>query len=172
MIEKGKIVADGNPMKVANEYQKLFIEKTGQKQANEDNKRYGTGEIMFENIRHEITKKELIVSLDMVNNTDKEFNRKIDFSLDIYSEGALVIGTNYKKLNKGGFSLNSKETKHLVLTLPNSFGNHDYDVSMNIRADDSMTVCDFIEDAFTFNNPYSDSKFYKVLAYIKYEEIK
>lgn len=169
LIEKGHIIKQGTPDDVADEYSKQFI--------NEDNSifkegnRYGTGEVIYENIKHKITKSEFILDFDIVNKTDTDFD-SVTMGFDFCINGDIIIGNDTRFLEeyKKGIELKARTKKHFTMTFPNNFGNYSFTLNVNITTGIGINVTDHIRNVLRFdstNIQFSDA--FKILSFPKVE---
>lgn len=164
MIEKGEVVAFGDPQDVADDYSKQFIDsETSIKKQN----RLGSGEVVYQNIEHKITDKEFILDFDIANKTGSK-QTGITMGYDFCVNDDIIIGNDTRFLEdfKKGIELAPKAKKHFTIKFPNDFGNQAFTFNMNISTGLGMNTTDHIRPAFKFdstNTEFSDA--WKVLAF-------
>lgn len=174
LVEGGVITHQGDTDIVANEYLKLFSDKQSPLVINETD-RWGTGEIVFQGIKHKVTDQNLVLDFDIVNQTDKDFNQGVEVGIDIYSDGNLVTGNNTRWADgyRDGISLGAKGRKHITLTFPNLLGNFDYTINMNVRTNNGMLNHEEIFNAIHISTPSPKyTKFYRALLPMTVAEVK
>ncbi len=164
LIEKGHITHEGKATDVANEYLKLFMPDQDPKKAKKGITRFGTGEVKLENIKHIYTEEKLNISFDVVNMTDST-KEGLNLGFDFYTDDLLITGngTKYIKGYEKGFILAPNEMKHFVVEFPNNFGNFDIELTMHVRNQGGLNICDEIKPAVKFrsNNTHL-VRFFKV----------
>ncbi len=152
LLEKGKIVAIGNPTEVADDYSKQFIDESVATTIKRKN-RYGTGEVIYENMKHHITPELFTLDFDIVNKTDKRANG-ITMGFDFCVNGDIVVGNDTRFLQeyKKGLSLGPKKKKHITVEFPNNLGNQPFSLNTNITTDLGINVTDHMNPALEFNS--------------------
>lgn len=170
-IEQGEILQSGDPEEVAEDYSRLFLDEGAQKDNNE--KRYGNGEIKYINIEKKLTKDSLILDFDIKNYTDKQFNR-IKIGIDFLAMGEVVSGfnTTYIDKYKRGVVIMPHEKKHFTMAFVNNFGKQDWEVNMNIRPDFQIEdFSDYLRPALSFqSNNIKYNPLYKMVVLPKIAE--
>lgn len=174
LIEKGLVMHAGSADAVATEYSKLFL-PADKKDKDEQNKdRFGTGEIIFANIKHQYSQKDLTISFELHNTTQKT-QEGIAVGFDFYHNNQLVTGNGTKYLQefKKGLVFAPNEKKHLTAEISNYFGNFDFDLNLCIRSKGGLNTCDEIRSAISFssNNTHM-AQFFKVTVPLKITERK
>jgi ABC-type polysaccharide/polyol phosphate transport system ATPase subunit len=165
LLEKGKIVVIGDPNEVADDYSKQFIQDS-ETSIKEDN-RYGSGEVIYQNVKHTLSKEWLILDFDIVNKTKNEYN-DITMGFDFCLNEDIIIGndTRYLKEYKSGISLSANAKKHFSVKFANNFGNYLFTVNMNITTGLGMNVSDHIRNVTEFDsNNLRYSKAFKILSF-------
>lgn len=164
MIEKGEVVAFGDPQDVADDYSKQFInsEISIKKQH-----RLGSGEVMFENVEHTIADDSFVLDFDLVNKTNKK-QSGITMGYDFCVNDDIIIGNDTRFLDefKKGIELSAKAKRHFTVKFPNDLGNHAFTFNMNITTELGLNLTDHMRPAFKFdstNTEFSDA--WKVLAF-------
>lgn len=170
LLEAGKIVAIGDPNDVADEYSKQFIieSETSTKEMN----RYGTGEIVYQNIQQKLSEDWLTLDFDIVNKT-KNYYDTITMGFDFCINEDTIIGndTRYMEKYKSGITLDAMAKKHFTLKFVNNFGNNEFTLTTNITTEIGMNVTDHIRKALTFNsNNLRFNDCFKVLTFPEISE--
>lgn len=165
LLEKGEIVAMGDPDEVADDYSKQFIDESVT--SIKEDHRYGTGEVAYESVVHELTDDWFILDFDIVNKTNTE-QAGITMGFDFCINGEIVIGNDTRFMNKykTGINLLPRETKHFSIKFPNNFGNYSFTLNTNITTDLGINVTDHIRPVLEFasnNIKYSDA--FKILSF-------
>lgn len=173
LIEQGIVSHRGEADRVSDEYLKLFLSPQGNKETKDGEPiRFGTGEVMFENIRHTYSKEKLTIDFDIENKTDSA-KEGLNLGFDFYSSGELVAGNNtkYTADYKNGIRLQPGQTKHFTVEFPNDFGNFKMDLTMNVRNQGGLNICDEIKPAISFqSNNTQLVRFYKIITPIEVTE--
>jgi len=170
LLEKGKIVAIGDPNEVADEYSKQFINTESNVNSTKNSKknnRYGTGEVVYQNIKHNLTKEWLTLDFDIVNKTNTNYS-DVTMGFDFCVDGDIVIGndTRYMEEYKSGISLDANSKKHFSMKFPNKFGKYTFTLNINITTGLGENVTDHLRPALGFdsnNIRFSDA--WKILAF-------
>lgn len=151
LLEDGKVVTVGDPNEVADAYSKQFIKDTST--SKKETNRYGTGEIVFENITHKLTKEWFYLEFDIVNKTAKNFNT-ITMGFDFCLNGEIIMGydTRYMDEYKSGIKLAAHAKEHYTLKFKNNLGKHTYSFNVNVRTDLGANTTDYITSAFQFDS--------------------
>lgn len=159
LIEKGVVIAEGDPNEVADSYSKQFIvnKPTTIKKKN----RYGTGEVVYENMQYDLQKDVFRLEFDIVNKTKQSYN-DITMGFDFCINDEIVIGndTRFIEEYKNGIQLDARKKKHMVLEFKNDFGKHQFTLNTNITTGLGMNVTDHMRPALKFdsnNIRYSDA---------------
>lgn len=164
MIEKGEVVAFGDPQDVADDYSKQFINsETSIKKQN----RLGSGEVMFENVKHTITDDIFTLDFDLVNKTNTK-QGGITMGYDFCVNDDIIIGNDTRFLDeyRKGIELAPRAKKHFTIKFPNNLGNQTFTFNMNICTELGLNLTDHMRPAFTFdstNTAFSDA--WKVLVF-------
>jgi len=157
LIKDGLITHKGKADMVADEYLKLF-NNTGAEEDDADGKRWGNGAAKFTSIKAKADEKNVTVTIELKGNENLE-DVVVGFRLKD-SEDKLIAGANTINV-KGGhrFPLRAKETKKLIFTMPNIFGNGTFSISATIRLSDKITICEDWTDAAFFRNTKEESSY-------------
>jgi ABC-type polysaccharide/polyol phosphate transport system ATPase subunit len=151
LLEKGKIVTLGDPNEVADDYSKQFINTTAT--STKKKHRYGTGEVVYQNIRHILTKEWFILDFDISNKTKNNYD-SVTMGFDFCVDGDIIIGndTRFMKNYKSGISLAANSKKHFTLKFPNNFGKHHFTLNTNITTENGVNVTDQLRPALEFDS--------------------
>ncbi|MDO8265886.1 MAG: ABC transporter ATP-binding protein [Candidatus Saccharibacteria bacterium] len=157
LIEKGDIVAIGNPEKVADLYTNLLSEETQKKiglKGSEkiqitDEQRWGDEKLKFENnVKISVTKKFVSVAVTILAN--EEVNMPI-FGVSVKNhEATELFGTNSVRAGKKLALIKKGSTLSLKWTLPNIFNQGQYFIDLTAAHDSSMVVSDRWPEATNF----------------------
>lgn len=150
MLEKGKIVAFGDPEEVADDYSKQFIDNTTT--SIKEKNRQGTGEVIYQNIKHELTDKWFTLDFDIKNKTSKKLDG-ITMGFDFCVDDDPLVGndTRYLDKYKSGITLEANKKKHFTIQFPNNFSGQTYSLIMNITTELGMNITDYIRPAISFD---------------------
>lgn len=172
LLEKGEIVAQGDPNEVADDYSKQFIvnDATSIKKKN----RQGTGEVVYNKMNYEITDEWFVLDFDLVNKTNNNYE-DITMGFDFCINEDIITGNDTRFLEnyKSGIKLGAKARKHLTVKFPNNFGNQSFTLNTNITTGLGMNVTDHMRPALTFDSTnvrFSDA--WKILSYPEIIEAK
>jgi ABC-type polysaccharide/polyol phosphate transport system ATPase subunit len=171
LLEKGKIVLIGDPNEVADDYSKQFIVDT--ETSIKENNRYGTGEIVYQNVKYKLTKDWFTLDFDVVNKTENDYD-SITMGYDFCINDDIIIGNDTRYLNdyKSGIQLGPKEKKHFSVKFANNFGNYEFTVNTNITTGLGMNVTDHIRTVVEFeSNNLRYSKAFKILSFPEITEV-
>jgi len=167
LLEKGKIVAFGEPDEVADDYSKQFIVETENSSSIKEENRYGTGEVVYQNIKHKLTKEWFTLDFDIVNKTKDDYD-SITMGFDFCTNGDIIAGNDTRFLDgyKSGISLGALKKKHFSLKFPNNLGNYTFSLNANITTQLGNIVTDHFRKVVEFksnNIQYSDA--WKILSF-------
>ncbi len=167
LLEKGRIVAFGDPDEVADDYSKQFIEETENSVSIKEDKRYGTGEVIYQNVKHKLTKESLTLDFDIYNKTQKDINT-ITMGFDFCVNDDIIIGndTRFMEKYKSGISLKAQSKKHFTMKFENTFGNYSFTLTTNITTELGTNITDHYRKVLQFhsnNTYYSDA--WKILSF-------
>ena len=160
LIENGNIVSQGNIYDVSSEYLKLFNTKKG---FNENNNRWGNNEVIFGKVEHLVNEKNLDLSLEIENTTNKKL-KNVDLMIDIYMNMKLVTGYSYKlHTNEEGIQLSPKEKKIISLKFPNYLSKDTFDISLTLK--EGNTILEAWENVIRLTNDFGTDRKYKSRLY-------
>jgi len=172
LIENGKIIHQGKPSVVSDEYLKLFMPNTSEMNKEGEVSRFGTGEAIFENISHLYTKEKLIIEFDVVSKSDTTVDG-LNIGFDFYSDDQLVTGNGTKYLDGygKGFSVSPHQKRHFIAEFPNNFGNFSMELTLNLRNKGGINICDEIKPAIKFQSNNSHLvRFFRVTLPLSFTE--
>lgn len=167
LLEKGKILLNGVPDDVADDYSRQFITQIDEVGIKKEKNRYGTSEVVYQNITHTINDKWFILDFDLINKTKTDYNT-ITMGFDFCINNDIIFGndTRFLRKYKNGITLNANKKKHFKIKFPNILGNYTFTLNMNITTDMGLNVTDHIRKVIEFgstNIQYSDA--FKILAF-------
>lgn len=171
MIDGGKMVTSGDKDEVADEYSKQFLKETNT--VIKEKNRYGTGEVIYENIKHTLTKKYFILDFDVLNKTDNKY-KDLTMGFDFCINNDIILGNDTRFIDKyaRGISLDPQERRHFCVRFENNFGNYDFTLNMNMTTKLGLNVVDHIRPVLDFSsNNVRYSKAFKVLSLPDIKEI-
>lgn len=153
MINKGEIVAKGDPNLVADAYSEMFLNESDNKNT-ESEKRFGNGSIRIENIKHKLTKDKFVIDFDLESNTKKAL-KDVTIGFDFSINRDVITGFDTRYMDETSvIKFRPGEKKHISAEFDNIFGNHEWELDMNITTDLGSNIADLIKPAlkFTSNN--------------------
>lgn len=160
LIENGKITHEGDAETVTSEYLKLFV-KPGNK--GEET----IGDISISDVKTEVKKKDLIISLYMKNEYRKI--KDVVVGINFYDDKNTLIGgfDSDQCGNDGIFAFKPNEEKRVSFKTSNIFGGGSYSIATNIRIRGTEEVVSSIKNATTFNNVYETNEKLPVILPVK-----
>lgn len=159
LIEKSKVVHEGDPEEVAMEYTRMFTKAEGGKMRRSD-ERWGTGDV-------EAT--DLVVSPQKIDQTTQTvtinatFLAKEDVGSPIFgikvknSSGSPILGTNTKILNADISNMKKGDKLEVSFNIANIFADDTYSFDIATTDINGVTVYDWWDDAASFV-VYKDTK--------------
>lgn len=151
LIDNGKILAKGTPAYVADKYSIQFINKASGVKFKTN--RLGSGKVIYENVKHKLTKDKLIIDFDIFNKTDTE-QTGIIMGFDFFVEDSMVYGNHSGQIGKykSGIDLQPKEKRHFTVKFDNNFGSNTFDVNLTMAIGFGDEFTDRINPAFSFDS--------------------
>jgi ABC-2 type transport system ATP-binding protein len=148
LIEKSKIIAEGKPSDIADEYNKLFIEQEGASKAHQPGVHWGTGQLATQSVDVEVGANTIKIRQFITAKVDTN-NPIVGFRVcDI--EGNELLGTNtYVEGIKVGV-ISSSAGRSFCWEFPNILSDGTYRVDPAVLLDDGVTVCDWWDDSARF----------------------
>lgn len=154
LIEKNRIIEEGNTEKVAEEYTRLFLEKRTGTAENSDapQKRWGSGAVSLEKL--------YITDHTVTDETDAiEFGGEIIIHHPTQKPiigfritdgaGKMITGTNSMLLKVSTGSYDANSSIKFKWNLPNIFSNGDYNITLSVIEENNNTL-DHIPEAIKF----------------------
>jgi len=131
LIENGEIALAGGPDEVASAYSRQFI--TQSEISTDSEERYGTGEVVIENVAYEIIGDVFSLHFDLVNRTDKDYS-DLEMAFEFLTGGVVALGTSTRFIDpyKGGIELRAGVSTSFTVDLDNRFGNRDYTLNLSL----------------------------------------
>lgn len=150
LIADGEITKSGTPDEIADAYSMQFIDTATK---NTSAHRFGSGEVVYENIKHTIAREKLIIEFDIVNQTDEKQDGII-MGFDFFVDGEPIFGndTGHIENYKSGINLAAKEKRHFKVSFENNFGSNTFSVNMTIAVELGANFTDRLHPAFTFDS--------------------
>jgi ABC-2 type transport system ATP-binding protein len=156
MIEKGLIVDSGDPERVAQSYQKLFIDEANSEQQSESsgkkNKiqdRWGTGEILARNPKVKVSADGVII------NTKYEVQEDTPapiYGFTIYGpNGINILENNTLRIRKKTEDLKKGNVTDIEWVIPNIFASGEYTISVACCNQSVTQFYDWVNEAASFN---------------------
>ncbi len=150
LLEDGKIVKRGTPDEVANAYSMQFINTVTKKT---ESHRFGSGEVVYANIKHALSRDKLVIDFDMINKTGQR-QEGIIMGFDFFVGGEPVFGNDTGHIDgyKAGVQLAAREVRHFNVTFDNNFGSNTFDVNMTMATGLGDNFTDRLHPAFSFDS--------------------
>jgi ABC-2 type transport system ATP-binding protein len=154
LIEKSRIVKDGNVDNVAGAYSKLFIPKSEMRDALNDKeiKRWGTRSIVYSGARLQklvASEQDSVITIITKYKVKKDIKNPIfGFSL-INTGGTYIFGTNTRILKKKTGVLREGEGGEVVWKIPNILNDGRYIINIAISSHDETMQYDWWEGALS-----------------------
>lgn len=147
LVENGLIAHQGEVDDVSDEYLKLFMNKKSNLM-HDETARWGSGEVVFENIAYKLSDEKLIVDFDLVNKTNEDFSG-LNIGINFHVEDQLVggNGTKYVKGYEKGASVSAMRKKHMTMEFTNVLGNFNYIGEMSVWTLGNAVNLDTIKNA-------------------------
>ncbi len=154
LIEKSRIVDMGTPSDIATQYTKMFNEEPESKaDMSQKSKRWGDGRVEFASVKTS-PKKLLSNDQDLVINIKAKVKEDIDeivFGFLIKSQsGQLLLGTNSQIKRQKVKNVKAGETIEVEWQMHNIFADGIYYVDPAVHLPDGVTICDWWEEAGSF----------------------
>lgn len=151
LLEDGKVVKEGAPNDVADAYSMQFVNPTIRKKS--ELHRIGSGEVVYEHIKHKITKENLVIDFDIINTTG-ETQEGIIIGFDFFVDGDPVFGndTGHIPGYESGIRLRAREKRHFNVIFNNNFGSNTFVVIMTIAIKQGGNFTDKLNPAFSFDS--------------------
>lgn len=162
LIEGGDITSSGKPNEVADDYLKLFNNST-QVEKNDDQKRWGGGEIKIVDVDIKTDTKKIIVDYVVEANVDvDEFVLGYNF---MDNNDRVLMGGNTLNAMNGGkkLSIKAKQKMNLSFAFDNVLGSGNYSFNTTVRSGDGSTVFDKWDNVTTVKIAKAES-YYPIIA--------
>lgn len=132
MLEKSEVVSEGEPEKIAQEYQKLFIQDVEDEKAGEDHPkdgdRWGDGGVVARNVKAMLSAETLTIEVDY--DVTKQIESPV-FGFTIYGPGGVnILESNTFRLKQKTGTLKKGQKVHMSWTVPHIFASGTYWVSV------------------------------------------
>lgn len=152
MINEGKITKVGDPEDVAQEYQKLFLQKQapgeGTQKANEDVRHWGTGRMRAESAVIKVHKDFITISSSFLSKEDVE---SPIFGFTVYGpSGKNILEGNTLREKHVIKSLAAGQKVDLTWKVPNIFTSGTYEVSIAACNQNATEFYDWFNEAASF----------------------
>ena len=136
LIEDGEIAMVGDPDEVASGYSRQFI--TQSETSTDTETRYGTGEVVIENIAHKLADGRFVLDFDLINRTDQDYS-DLGVAFEFVTGGVVALGTSTSFLEPyvDGISVRAGESRRYSVEFGEDFGNRDF--SLNMRLGDRIS---------------------------------
>lgn len=152
LITDGKIVKSGTPDEVADAYSMQFV-NTATTTKKSTPHRLGSGEVVYENIKHTLNKDKLVLDFNIVNKTD-EVQEGIIMGFDFFVDGEPVFGNDTGHIDnyRSGVRLVGGEKRHFKVAFDNNFGSNTFNVNMTLATGLGANFTDRLHPAFSFDS--------------------
>lgn len=172
LIDKGVVVAQGDPNEVADSYSRQFI--ANNQTAIKKKHRFGTGEVVYDNMQYDLSEDIFKLEFDIINKTDQAYG-DVTMGFDFCVNDEIVIGNDTRFIGKykNGLKLDAHQKKHIVMKFKNDFGKHQFTLNANITTGLGMNVTDYMRSALQFdsnNVRYADA--WKILSHPEIIEVE
>jgi len=131
LIENGEIALAGEPDEVASAYSRQFITQSDMSMDSEE--RYGTGEVVIENISHEISGDVFSLRFDLVNRTNNDY-ADLEVTFEFLTSGVVALGTSTRFVDpySDGIALRGGASARFAFDLVDRFGNRDFTLNLSL----------------------------------------
>ena len=152
-IEKGEVIHDGNPNIVADDYSEMFLQQESKTTTSIDGKkRLGSGKISYENIDYKLSKNIFKLEFDIKNNTENTFS-DVTMGFDFTINKEIIAGFDTRFTDDyAKISIDPYEVKHFILDFSNKFGNHEWELNMNMTVNSGNDIVDHIKPVLNFRS--------------------
>jgi len=159
LIENGEISLAGDPDQVASAYSRQFIMQS--ETSMDSAERYGTGEVVIENISHKLEGDMFRLEFDLVNRTDRAFSG-MGVNFEFMTGGVVALGNSTRMMRpyREGIVLAARASLHLAFEFEQRFGNRDYTLNMSLASQHSepldvrRKVVEFSSDNVKYNKAW------------------
>ena len=133
LIENGEIAMAGDPDQVASAYSRQFI--TQSETSTDSETRYGTGQVVIENVTHMLAADVLSLEFDLVNRTEIDYP-DLAVVFEFVTNGVIALGNSTRFIDpyEDGIVMRAGASTHFAFDFLNDFGNRDYLVNMSLTA--------------------------------------
>jgi ABC-2 type transport system ATP-binding protein len=155
LIDKSKLVAEGNPNDIAREYTHLFNQNEGGRADDEEltSKRWGDGQMSYSSVEvtpkavnDEVTKVVISAKVKVLQTIEEPV---FGFSIKAPT-GQELLGTNTRIMERKSGTWQAGETHTISWQVPNIFSEGQHAVDITATHEDVLTVCDWWEEAASF----------------------
>lgn len=154
LVEKSKIIVEGNVGKVASAYTRMFMEDESIDKKDTDAKikksRWGTKQIEYTNLRikpGKITQDTETITIEAEYEAKEAVDNPV-FGFSVKNTaGTIMFGTNTKLLGMENLSVKAGEKKTLTWSVPNILNDGDYMIDIAVANSNETVQYDWWEDA-------------------------
>ncbi|MCL2652243.1 MAG: ABC transporter ATP-binding protein [Propionibacteriaceae bacterium] len=131
LIENGEIALAGDPDQVASAYSRQFI--TQSEMSTDTDMRYGTGEVVIENVSHRLAEGRFVLDFDLVNKTDHD-RSDLAVTFEFVTGGVVALGnsTRFVEPYVDGIVVRASDSEHFSVEFADNFGNRDFSLNMSL----------------------------------------
>jgi ABC-2 type transport system ATP-binding protein len=152
MLEKSKVIHEGKPERIAQEYQKLFIQdmenEKEREKAYSEGDRWGEGGIVAEEVKTSVTSE--FINISVRYRTTQALDSPI-YGFTVYGpDGTNILEGNTLKLKYKTGTVNSNEIVQMSWSVPNIFANGKYSISIGCCNKHMSQFYEWYNDASSF----------------------
>jgi len=134
LIENGEIALAGEPDEVASAYSRQFIAQSVT--STDSDTRYGTGEVVIEDVMYETDGTVMAIDFTLVNRTGDDYSDLgVVFEFVTGSSGGTaVLGCRTRDIQgyEDGIAVGAGQTKKFTVKFADDFGNRDFSLNMSL----------------------------------------
>lgn len=168
LINKSRIVNEGKPNEIANDYLRLFNTVDGEGDSSKPKNRWGNEQVQFESIKAKAGKDNVTFSFTLKAKEaadDLVVGYRIKDSAGKTLTGASTVNAAQHDL----FSLQKGQKVTITSTFPNIFANGVFMMDATIRLSDGVTICDNWDDAASFSIVKDEKTPYGIVPPVDFE---
>lgn len=152
MIEEGKIVHEGHPEEIAQEYQKLFaleLDKDHTKYKSDEKQRWGTEKIKITQSHVLVGEEQIVISAEFKAN--KNVDAPVVGFIVFGPDGKNILEGNTHRINYETKPMNKDQVLKIEWTFQNVLKNGEYDLTLAVCDKSLVEYYDWFNKATTFN---------------------
>jgi len=149
LVDDSHLLYDGNPDKAAVRYNQLFINEEANVESETDNPdRWGTGEVVVEQVKASTTDKQ--VTIEQIIKANKDVESPVVGIRIRDAAGKDVTGTNTKIESISVPSLRANQTYTVTWSFPNVLSDGTYAIDPSVLSSDQQNTYDWYDDMTHF----------------------